>query len=174
MAKAVSTNMDQFANKAYVQVIESSAGTLTYSELQSNINIMDKVAWVIHRVEYYLSDSTLLRLAADQDSVLVAWTSSNKLTTLDLGDASVIDFLKITVRDFGTPGNNYIWNQPIIREFNNLPGGGLIVAPRPLYLAILGGNLSGVATVSARMYFTVRELSKEDYYDLLDFYRIVS
>jgi len=62
---------------------------------------------------------------------------------------------------------------PFVRDFSGLPGGGLIIAPRPLFVAVKGNSLATAVTASLRAYFTVINLSADEYLELVDFYRIV-
>lgn len=164
---------DKFANKFYGTVTESAANTLTFSELQTNVSIFEKVAWVIHRLEWFIPYATWQLLAAAADKISCALTASNTLTALGLNAAAVIDLLELDYFAYGTAANTIIPQFPIVRDFSNLPGGGLIVAPRPLYVAAVGVSLTAVSTVSVRGYFTTQELKADEYLELVDFYRIV-
>ena len=163
---------DLFSNKGYGSVIESAANTLTFSEIQTNVSIFEKVAWVLHRIEWYFNQVTHTLLIDGADHLEMALVASNNITDLGLDIPAVIDVLDLMkISDTGV-GFAFA-DMPKIRDFSNLPGGGLIIAPRPLYLAVHGTSLANPATVACRFYFTQKTLSAEDYLDLIDFYRIV-
>lgn len=170
----VKNSMDNFANKFYATVTESGANTLTYSEIQTNINIMAKTAWVLHRLEWYVAPSVLAAIIAAGDAFQMALTASSVPTTLDLDQASTIDMLELSAQATANPESLQVIPQPYVRDFGALPGGGLIIAPRPLYIGAKGTSLAAAHSAEVRGYFTQRDLTKEDYYDLLDFYRLIS
>lgn len=151
---------------------ESAANTLTFAEIQTAISIFEKVAWVISRIEWFLAAAQLQQMADNGDIAQCAVTASNQITALALNNPSVIDLLEIARFQASAVGYNW-WQLPIIRDFSNLPGGGIIVAPRPLYLALKGTTAAAAMTVSARIYFTQMELKADEYLELIDFYRIV-
>lgn len=163
---------DQFANKFYGTVLESGANTLTFAEIPTNVDVFAKKAWVLHRLEWYLGVAEPARVASSDDLIQLALTSSNKMNVLTLGDAGVVDLYALgSVKDSGV-GFELI-TMPYIRDFNNLPGGGLIIAPRPLYIAVKGTSLAAAVTASVRGYFTAIDLNADEYLELVDFYRIV-
>lgn len=165
---------DKFANKFYGAVTESAQGTLTFAEIQTNVSVFDKVAWVLHRLEWYISTTILDLLAGDKDYLSMALVSSNKISALGLDNPAVIDLYNLVMLDYGTPGNNQILEFPMIRDFSQLPGGGVIITPRPLYVALVSDSIATPATAACRGYFTIRQLAADEYLELVDFYRIVS
>lgn len=169
MAKATAL---EFANKAYGSVTESAANTLTFSQIQTNVSIMEKVAWVISRIEWVFTAAQIALLVDDGDAYEVALCGSSKISTLSLSDPMVIDYFNI--RKFVSTAVGWGYIAPMwIREFSALPGGGLIVAPNPLYLAVKGTGLASAGGVSARIYWARLEVSPDQYLELLDFYRMV-
>lgn len=163
---------DKYANKFYGTVSEAVAGTLAFAEIPTNVSVFDKVAWVIHRLEWYLDPTELFKLVNTGDYIRMGLCSTNSLAALSLADSGVIDMMDLSIHILTAVGFADV-PMPISRDFSNLPGGGLIVAPRPLYLAVQGISLASVVTVKARGFFTVLDLNAEDYLELVDFYRIV-
>ena len=165
--------LDRFANRIYAQVTESVAGTLAFSEINTNMSIFDKQAFVLHRLEYYPRTEDLNLMVSNSDYIEYALTASNTITTLDLANPAVIDVHKIGCW-FSTAVGHESTFQPFSRDFTGLPGGGLICAPRPLYLAARGISLAATVQVTMRAYFSILEMSAEDYLDLVDFYRVLA
>jgi hypothetical protein len=163
---------DEYSNKAYGTITESAANTLTFAEIPTNVDVMSKLAWVIHRIEWYLSVTQMTKLAAADDLIQVALTSSAQLSSLGLSSPAVVDLLEVALL-FSTAVAYTEVPNPRIRDFSAMPGGGIIIAPRPLYLAIKGTSLATALTASARIHYTRRELQAEEYLELVDFYRIV-
>jgi hypothetical protein len=88
------------------------------------------------------------------------------LTTFSSANGGVYDFLEIGRIDTGTAANaNFVWS-PYVKDFSNLPGGGLLVAPNPLYLAVKGTGLSAALNVNLRIFFTEIELDPDLYREL--------
>jgi len=163
---------DLYSNKGFGEVVESAANTLTFSEIRTNISIFEKVAWVIHRIEWYVSQAVYGLLEDSADHIEMALVASSAISSLGLDVPAVIDLLDLFRLQATAVGFAY-GVLPIARDFSSLPGGGLIIAPRPLFLAVKGTSLATPATLSARFYFTQRILTSEEYLDLIDFYRIV-
>lgn len=163
---------DQYANKFYGTVTESGATTLTFSEIPTNVDVFSKQAWILHRLDWYLPAASLDLIVGNLDEVRLALTSSDKITSLDPSNPAVIDTFVIGGHFATSVGFAYRDN-PMIRDFSNLPGGGLIIAPRPLFIGILGVSIASAATGSVRGYFTQRTLSADEYLELVDFYKIV-
>ena len=171
MAKAASQR-DVYSNKAYGSVTESAANTLTFSEISTNVNVFDKMAWIVNRMEWYCPPGTLNLLVGAGDALQIALTSSQNLSALGLDNPGVIDMFQLSYYTVGG-ANAKIWNMPFIRDFSTLPGGGIIIAPRPLYVAIVGTSLATPASAEMRMSFQQKVLSADEYLEMVDFYRIV-
>lgn len=163
---------DAFANKFYGTVTESDANTLTFAEIQTNIDVFARKAWILHKLEWFLSAAQLNKLLAEDDVLTAALCSSNKAATLSLSDASVIDLFQIDARLVSQAGFELRYS-PISRDFSSLPGGGLIIAPRPLFVAVKGTSLASAIAAEVRGYFTAVDLNADEYLELVDFYRIV-
>lgn len=170
---AAKKSQDNYANKFYGKCVESAANTLTFAEINTAINLQSRVAWIIHRLEWYLANATIALVTATGDTIHGALTSSNKMTALGLDNAGVLDLFDLTeINASGVGFEQYQY--PLVRDFTTMPGGGLIVPPRPLYVAVQGVSLASAATIELRGYYTSIDLADSDYYDLLDAYRILS
>ena len=163
---------DLFANKFYGTVTESAANTLTFAEIPTNVDVFAKKAWVLHKLEWYQPPADRGLIVNSDDAIRLALCSSNKLPALALGDAGVIDLFELNAIPYSAIGTP-IYNQPHLRDFSSLPGGGLIIAPRPLYIAVQGVSIAQVAHGAVRGYFTAVDLNADEYLELVDFYRIV-
>jgi len=156
---------DNFANILYNSVVESSANTLTFDEITLGLSLFDKVALIINRIEWYAWPT---RLLAAGDAIEFGISSSNAFVDPDSSQPSIITFQSMDVVDFGTAGVHEVWRQPLVEDLSNLPGGGLLITPRPLYQFVEGTNLAAVATVRMRMFFTVKKMKPEEYFELLE------
>lgn len=164
---------DSYSNKAYGTVTESGVGTLTFNELVTNVNVFAKIAWVINRIEWYINIATLALMDGPGDAIQFGLTASDNIIGLDLDNSAVIDMAQISTKGHGTPANMVLYEFPLIRDFGFMPGGGLIVAPRPLFTAVVAASIASPATVECRIFFQILEMTPADYIELIDFYRIV-
>jgi hypothetical protein len=156
---------DRFSNVLYDKVVESSANTLTFEEVNVGLNIFDKVGLLVSRIEYTGMETYL---SADPDHVEFGLSASNGWASADPAESSVIDYNRWKIVDFGTAGNAIERHTPFIKDFSNLPGGGILITPKPLYMYIQGSSLTSPGSVAMRMFFTVLKLKPEDYFELLE------
>lgn len=164
---------DKYANIGYADVDESAANTLTFSEIETGVSMFEKNAWVIHELEWWVPTSSVALLLAYPDTITMALVASNKLSSIHLNDAAVIDMYEIQYHEQGTEANYLLTEMPVRRDFTNLPGGGLIVTPRPLYVAAQGNSLATVSTIRLRFYFSIVSLKAEEYWELVEARRLV-
>lgn len=174
MAKKV---QDNFANMASMTLIESAANTLTYKKLETSIGTFDKIAWVIHRIEYMLYMNSTCWNSTD-DSVSVALMVGNQRTSIvDQGtfiDPTIIDYFRAARNDFGAAASGFLMQLPFVKDFTSLPGGGLIIPPAPVYGAVHGVGLATAGGCIMRLYYTVKELSTEEYWELVEARRLLT
>lgn len=175
---ASKSGVDKFANIASISVTESAANTLTFKKLETGIALFDKIAWVIHRLETYLSIPDAGLLNSDTDSLFFGLTASNTVSTLLNGatqtDPSIFYGGRWRRSDFGTAATAILHLAPWVIDFTNLPGGGLIVPPSPLYGAAQGSGCAAASTVIFRLYYTNLPLSPDEYWELVESRRMIS
>lgn len=164
---------DIYSNMATIEVTESAANTLTFKKLETGISLFEKLAWVIHRIEYWI-DQTATIFNTNEDYILVALTSSDQITSITAKNAAVIDEAWITRVDIGTAATAHFIVRPFIRDFSTLPGQGLIIPPNPLYLCAKGTGLASATTSYCRIYYTTHELSADEYWELVESRRLIS
>lgn len=164
---------DTFANRAYVKIVESGANTLTFQEMESGFGILEKRAWVISRIEYYIPGTEKGRVTAQEDTLRAGLSLSNKIGDVGLERPEVIDLIEVVAVVAGTPANVQTTFTPEIHDFSSLPGGGLIVAPKPIYGFVEGVSIGAAATVEMRIYFIIKELKDADFLQLLEMSRMI-
>jgi hypothetical protein len=156
-------------------VVESAANTLTYKKLETGFSLFDKQAWIIHRIEYVLDE----RFNSTADTLDVALCSANTRASIaDNGaftDPAILDKVKWIRTDLGAAATGILYTQPqIVKDFTNLPGGGLIVPPTPIYGAAQGTGLAAATTNIIRFFYTVIELSTDQFWELVESRRSVT
>jgi hypothetical protein len=164
---------DIYANIAAVNVVEAAAGTAAYTKFAFPFSIMDKMALIINRIEYVFS--SLAQLNTSGDYVLMGLTvASGVASLLALNDPLILDTHRVDRYDMGTAASGVYRDSPVIRDFSDLPGGGLLVAPNPLYGAIISVGSSGVMGGWVRMYYTYMEMATDEYWQLVESRRVIS
>ena len=159
---------DKFSNIAHLAVSESAATTLTFEKLGLGTGIFEKMAMIIHRIEYEPSAASFALLDVVGHEMAFAWTTSDQISGLAKDSAQVIDRVAWTIQTWGTMANAEIINKPLIHDFSNLPSGGLIVPATDLYLAAIGTSLGSATYCRSTIYFTYRSLKGDEFWELVE------
>jgi hypothetical protein len=64
--------------------------------------------------------------------------------------------------------------QPQTLDFSTLPGTGIIVPADNLYVGIKGTTCGAAGLASIRIYYTVKALKTEEYWDLIEARRVMT
>lgn len=164
---------DTFAQFAALKVTESAANTQTATKFAFPFSIMDKMALVISRIEYDWQ-TVLNAMAASNDRVVAAITCAATVTNIeDVSEPMILDSMRMSRYDFGAAATGFLFRQPYVKDFSNLQGGGLLVAPNPLYLMVQGIGAGAASACAVRMYYTYLELSTDEYWQLVESRRII-
>jgi len=159
---------DKYANILTQEITMSAADTLTFTEVSIGLSIFDKVGILISRIEYHPSVTTMNLMIADDDKLFHAVTTTNTLASLNAREMSILDYHTLNMQVVAAGSGVQLYETPIVRDFANLPGGGLLITPRPWYVALSSTSL-GTAGVSVfRFFFTVVKLTPQDYFELLE------
>lgn len=170
---AATKKTDSFANVAAILVSESAAGTATYSKFAFPFSIMDKMALVISRIEYHLADISALNSSGDY--CVIALTVSNTVSDISAqNDPLVVDNMTYHRIDYGTAATGMVYVKPMVKDFANLPGAGLLVAPAPLYAGIKSTGAGSAMSAWLKLYYTYMELASDEYWQLVESRRIIS
>ncbi len=163
---------EKFVNQAYLSVVESAANTLTFSKLETGISIYEKVGWLISRLDYHCKVLGA-NFAAEGDSITYGISVSDSISSISLSLAAIVDQNEITRMDFGTAGSGLLQVNPRSKTFADLPGGGILVPPNPIYICVKGTALTSAITIYARMFYTVVELKGEEFWELVEQRRMI-
>lgn len=168
---------DKYANAATITLTESAANTLTYKKLETGIALFEKVAWLIARIEYFFAFAiTDFNGAGDTLGVALCTTNirTSILTTSAFSDPAIIDLISISRYDLGAAASGFLYEKPFVKDFSTLPGGGLLIPPSPLFGAIEGTGLAAATTTLVKLWYTLVELTPDDYWELVESRRMVS
>lgn len=165
MAKITNKVQDKYSNVLIARVDESSANTLTFQEVPQITTLLEKKAFLINRLQYFASSSLV---TTDTDVLNFGISLSNKWSAPALTEPSILDFQEVRGVASGTPASLWVHQQPFDQDYSTLPGEGLLVPTRPLYLWTKGTNLGAASAVILKLFFTIIELTPQDYWDLVE------
>lgn len=168
---AVTNATDRFANIHLQDVSMTVADTIAFEEVSIGLNLFDKVGLIIHRLEVFWSSTAISTCIGDGDIAWAAMTSSNTITGLESNERGVIMKVERQAALEGTAGNFEATHYPQVLDYCGLPGGGLLVPPKPLYLAVDSASLGTAISAYFRIIFTILSLKDADYFELLQTYR---
>lgn len=160
--------LDLYPNIIADSLTMSAANTMTFDEINVGLNIFDKVALLIQRLEVYFAGGTLGDLDTDLDAVFFAITSRNDLLSLAPQQPEVIDVIGLQVDVLGAVVSKMVYPIPMVHDFSTLRGGGLLVAPRPLYAAGHSTGMTIAGLMYWRMYMNIIKLETDQYLELLE------
>lgn len=168
------TGKIDFVNLAVINCLMSAANTITWQKLDTGLPLFEKRAWIIHSIEYRFAVSTLADLDTDADWVRAALAVNDSLTVIESDAQQLIDELFYMRTDAGTAANAWFHEQPVIHDFSNLPGRGLIVAPTYLFLGMDSSGMTVAGNVIVKIRYTEMPLKPADYWQLVEAQRIIS
>lgn len=168
-----SKKIDTYANVAAVRIIESAANTQTSAKFDFPFSIMDKMALVINRIEYWTA--LLTPFAGAGDSLYLALTAAATINNIaSQNDPLVIDSHIKSLAFFGAATSGQVIDGPYVKDLSDLPGGGLLVAPNPLYAMAQGISLGAATDSWIKLYYTYTELNTDEYWQLVESRRVIS
>lgn len=146
---------DRFANFASVKVTESAAGVLTFAEKLTGVGFGTGKGMLIDQIDYFLPIGTTQLMTAGGDFIQFGFTMSSGVSDLeDVGDNRLLHSGQISINALSAIGYNFIM-QPFVYQF--FPS--LIVGTQRIFLAAKASGLAGPATVRARIYWRMVDLT---------------
>lgn len=168
-----SKKSDTFANVAAIKVLESAAATQTSVKFSFPFSIMDKMALIINRIEYWFPSFVMLNTSGDIFySALTA--SASVVDISNQADPLIIDNMALVRSDYGTAATGVLTETPFIKDFSAMPGGGILAAPSPLYGMVQGVGTTPAALCFLKLFYTYIELSTDEYWQLVESRRVIS
>jgi hypothetical protein len=82
-----------------------------------------------------------------------------------------VDFVRLACPSNGTPAMFQIIDSSVTHDFSDFPGGGMLIPPKPLYVAMASTNFSAAGEGYVWIYFTIKTLKDADYFELLETFR---
>ncbi|MBA7705299.1 hypothetical protein ES703_114127 [subsurface metagenome] len=163
---------EKYVNQAFLSVVESAINTLSFSKLETGIAVFEKIAFLISRINYDMALDPA-NFAASGDSIAYGISTSDQTTNIGLDNSAILDRNSILRYDLGTAASGFYITTPFEKNFADLPGGGLLVPPNPLYIFAKGTALGSVVTVQARLFYTVIKMKVDEYWELVEMRRMI-
>jgi len=162
-----SSKTDKYPNRAMELLTQSAANTLTFEQIRFGTGLFEGIALVLHRLEWYINQIALQEVIAAADSISVALTTRDDLTTIDPVSLNVIHAMQTHIRLVGPVVSMIPDLRPLVADFTTLPGSGLLIPANPLYMAVDSSSLVNPITLRLVMYYSYVRLADKDYLELL-------
>ena len=158
---ATAIRKDKYSNKAVKKITMSAANTLTFQQLDFNIPALSSIGMIIQRIDWHLHSLSELVAAADQ--ITIALVTSNQLSSIEPEDPAVLAQIDLFAQ--AAPAEVHV--EPTIMDFSSLAGGGLIVSPARLYIAMVTTGFTGAGIAVVVLFHTLTSLSDREAIELL-------
>lgn len=173
MTKKAKSVLDKFSNKARLAVTMSAADTISFNELVTGVSFYDNVAWIVHRIEYTISVTSVGLMTASGDLIELGVTTRDTLVSLATNQSEVIDTVGLFRMDMGAAASGVLLSRPLIHDFTALPGGGLVIPAESLFAAMDSSGLAAAANGTIVVWFTYLPVTDANYLDLLNAFRVI-
>ena len=158
---------DQFINRAIQRIVMSAANTLTFQQINFAVGVFQGVALIIHRIVYHVGYPAFDELLQVDDVFQIGLSVSNQITTLAMRNPEMIDQHEIFAYVQGVATVSEPHASRLITDFSALPGGGMLVAANPIYIAMDSFAVTSALDADVEILFTFKELSDADYIELI-------
>jgi len=160
--------LDEFPQFAVLTATGIAAATgVVINQLVTGITSMQKVAWEVSRIEYEINKDLLqVIFNSDQDEFHIGITQSNApAQDITLQSASLIDKLTTLQQNDAVPATRFPTYWPVVHEFS----APRLVLPQSLFAIMVWDTTLPLVAEKAiiRIWYREREVTKEDWYDLL-------
>lgn len=155
-----------------MQIVISGASQDKFEAVNNGLSTTDRIGWLLQRVEDYTDPTPAAVPSGFQIAYGITLTNSVLFQNVSIqGILNTPQYKWVQTfsrRDIGTAATSERPRLPKVYSFNDLPDGGLLMVPQPLY--VFGSSDSGLAatvTVMLRAYFQAVQLTDADYFQLL-------
>ena len=164
-------SQDKFGNLASAEVVESGAGTLTFTELVTGISLGAGKGIIIDQIDYSVAVATRALMTTATDWIAFGWCTSDAVTaaTLNINNSRILHFARESRIDMGTAGSGVLVQDPRVYQF--FPP--LIFASPRIYLYAMGSGLASPGTVRSRIYYRNIDLTDKEYLELAETFVLV-
>ncbi|MBA7705371.1 hypothetical protein ES703_114199 [subsurface metagenome] len=163
---------DKYANQGYVG-LTPTLNTLSFAELATFVSVFEKKAFLLNRIEYFHGLTGLLEMDAETDYVSFGLSTSDSFAIAQLGESQICDYNQLAALLTGAGVSSQLFVNPVVKDLANMPGGGILVPCRPIFLWMHSQGWAVTGSISARIYFTVVDLKADEYWELVEATRLV-
>ncbi len=165
---------DRFANIATLQITQTGANVISFSELRTNVGIASNrqsgIAMIIDEIDYMLGFAALQEMTTANDRIEFGLSISNAVDDLaDITDRRVLHAGSLLRTDQGTAASAKFHKQPFSYQF--FPP--IITAERSLYLGMDSTGLASAGVLRCRIYYRTVELTQGQFLELAEVFRLV-
>lgn len=173
---------DKFCQVVGASVDFTPGGTPSKKQIVFGLSILDKVGIIVHRVDYTVYWAPTLPAAPIGWEFFFGLTAAPIATATDALDSNnpawiSREAIEENINNGGVAvAETRHWIPQIVANYNDLPGGGLITPPSTVFLQSYGtlAAMSAITiSVRARVYYTITELTTEDYWQLVEARRMI-
>ena len=158
---------DAYPNRALAGITMSAANTLSFEQIRFGVGIFQGIALLVHQIDYFLSHDSYTQLTTSADYCHLALTARDDLTSITPTVLNVIDVIEYDSVLHGTAAEVERIHKPRTRNFNSMPGGGLIIPANPLFFAMSSAGFATAGVARVVIYYTFKTLADKDYLELL-------
>lgn len=170
MASQSVKTQERFAQYAFLALTESAANTLTSLKLETGLTVADKRAWLISRIEYTLPLGLLVG-SADGIEFGIAAVQASVMDLPLSTDQGVLDYNNVGVGVWGAAANAQVYDTRHIRDWSQLPGGGLLTSGHSIYAWVKGTSLASACSVYVKIWYQTLELANDEFWDLVQLHQ---
>lgn len=175
MASAAKSQLDQFDQRAYIaNVNQTAANDLSFKQLSITTGIISgpaKAAIVVDRIQLDIPVETFDLLIDGSDSLTIGLSLSDSLPTANLVRSEILWTAKFGVQKAAAALSSQLCNLRPVYDFGEI--GGLLLPIDRVFGMITSESLASAAGCSINMWYHVIELTKENYWELLEMRQVL-
>lgn len=145
----------------------SAANALSFEQIRFGVGIFQGVALLVHQIDYFLSHDSYTQLTTSADYCSIGLTARDDLTSITPTVLNVIDVVDYDTVLFGAAAEVHEIEKPRTRNFQSMPGGGILIPANPLFLAMSSSGFATAGVARIVMFYTFKTLADKDYLELL-------
>ncbi len=158
---------DVFVNRAIQRLTQSAPNVLTFQQVNFAVGAFQGIALLIHRVKYHVGATAFEELLVAADSWKIGLTVSANISDIAMTHIEVIDVQERTAGGAGILNDFAVFDQVLVEDFGDLPGGGMLIPANPVHLACSSAGLTTGIVADVEILFTFKELVDADYIELI-------
>jgi hypothetical protein len=157
------SKLDQYSNRALMYVQMTAANTITFEQVNFAVGTFQGIGLILNRIEMHPNVAAYRELVANTDSMSLAMTTRDDLANLEPANQAVIASETLV----GMGAAVEIQQVPLVFDYTQLPGGGLILPANPLYVGLNTAGFAAAATARFVIFYQFRQLTDKEYLEII-------